>query len=224
MFKRKKFKYSDLPPGDRIRKLMEEYVAPELSKIGFKLLKSKLTLKRKIGNFTQEIHISKSDRNFGNTVVCFWAILSVNSNFYVKWHEKTYGIKPINEIIDAWYDNHIETWKSKYRSGTKYDLTQFDNVKLMNDLTKNILNIGVPLLNEVANWESAADYLLKHQKFGSISKIFDAYILANKKEKAIQSLHIAEEFFKTYEDVPEERLTEIKIRKDYLQALNTNFS
>ena len=217
MFKRKKFKYSDLKPGDRIRKLVEEYVEPELSAIGFKLLKSELTFKRKIGNFTQEIYFAKNQRNFGNTVVSFWTILSVKSNFYVKWHEKTYGFKPMNEFIDSWYDNHIKTWNSEYWNGGQYDLTKFDNVKLMNDLTKNILNIGIPLLNEASDWETAADYQVRNQKFGFISKIFDFYVIADKKQKAIEALQFAEDFFKSLEDVPEERFEEIKVKKDYLQ-------
>ena len=54
-----------------------------------------------------------------------------------------------------------------------------DNIKLMNDLTKNILNIGIPLLNEASDWETAADYQVRNQKFGFISKIFDFYRLKN---------------------------------------------
>lgn len=217
MFKRKRIKYADLKPGDRIRKLVEEYVEPELSKIGFKLLKSKLTFKRKVGEFTQEIYFAKNQRNFGDTVVSFWTILSVESNFYVKWHEDTYGFKPMNEFICSWYDSHIETWNSEFWNGEQYDLTEFDNDKLMVDLTKNILNIGIPLLNKVSDWESAADYQMSNQRFGFISKIFDFYVLADKKEKAIESLKMAEEYFKSVADVPKERFEEIKIKKSLVQ-------
>ena len=213
MFNRKKFKFTELPPGDRIRKLIEEFVEPELSKIGFKLLKSELTFKRKIGDFTQEIYFAKNQRNFGNTIVCFWTILSVKANYYVNWHEKTYGFKPMNEIVESWYDNHIKTWNSAYWNGGQYDLAQFDNVKLMDDLTKNILTIGIPLLDKVSDWEKAADDLMERQRFGFISKIFDFYILAGKKEKAMESLNTVENYFNNVEDVPTERFDEIKLRK-----------
>lgn len=219
MFNRKKFKYTDLPPCDRIRKLIEEFVEPELAKLGFKLLKSELTFKRKVGEFTQEIYFAKNQRNSGNTVVSFWTILSVKSNFYVKWHEKTYGFKPMNEFVDSWYDNHIKTWNTEYWNGGQYDLTTFDNVKLMTDLTKNILNIGIPILNKISDWESAADYLFKEERWMHAAKIFDFYIISNQRNKAIESQNTIEKYFKTLaiKDVPKERFEEIKIRKDYLQ-------
>jgi len=212
-------KYLELKPGDRIRKLIEEFVQPGLMPLGFKLLTSELTFKRKIGNFTQEIYFAKNQRNFGNTIVCFWTILSVKSNYYVKWHEKTYGLKPMNEFVESWYDNHIKNWNSEYWNSGQYDLTEFDNVKLMNDLTKNILTIGIPLLDKVSDWENAADDLMERQRFGFISKIFDFYILAGKKKKAIESLKIVEEYFNSVDNVPKERLEEIERRKDYLQHL-----
>ena len=213
----KKMKYAQLKPGERIRKLIEEFVQPELTQLGFKLLKSELTFKRKIGDFTQEIYFAKNQRNFGNTIVCFWSILSVKSNYYVKWHEKTYGFKPMNEFVASWYDNHIKNWNTDYWNDGQYDLTKFDNVKLMSDLTKNILTIGIPLLDKVSGWESAADNLMERQRFGFISKIFDFYILARKENKAIECLKIVEDYFKTVDDVPEERFEEIKQKKDYLQ-------
>ncbi|MFC4721771.1 hypothetical protein ACFO5O_05540 [Geojedonia litorea] len=206
-------KYAELKPGDRIRKLVEEFVQPELTSLGFKLLKSELTFKRKIGDFTQEIYFAKNQRNFGNTIVCFWTILSVKSNYYVKWHEKKYGFKPMNEFVESWYDNHIKTWNTDFWNGGHYDLTEFDNVKLMNDLTKNILTIGLPLLDKVSDWEGAADSLMERQRFGFISKIFDFYILAGKEEKAIESLKTAEDYFNSVEDVPSERFEEIKLKK-----------
>ncbi|WP_139181065.1 hypothetical protein [Winogradskyella thalassocola] len=206
-------KYAELKPGDRIRKLVEEFVQPELTSLGFKLLKSELTFKRKIGDFTQEIYFAKNQRNFGNTIVCFWTILSVKSNYYVKWHEKKYGFKPMNEFVESWYDNHIKTWNTDFWNAGHYDLTEFDNIKLMNDLTKNILTIGLPILDKVSDWEGAADSLMERQRFGFISKIFDFYILAGKEEKAIESLKTAEDYFNSVEDVPSERFEEIKLKK-----------
>lgn len=217
MFKRRKFKYTDLKPGDRIRKLIEEYVEPEMSKHGFKLLKSELTFKRKINDFTQEIYFAKNQRNFGSSIVKFWTIISVKSNFYVKWHEKTFGFKPMNEFVNSWYDSHISSWSSKYRNGGHYDLAKYDNIKLMNELNRNILEIGVPMLNEVSDWEQAANNLMTNKQYGFISKVFDFYLLAGKKNKAIESISLVEEYFNSIQDAPIERFEEIKIRKDYLQ-------
>ena len=219
MFNRKKFKYTDLPPGDRIRKLLEEFVEPELTKLGFKLLKSELTFKRKIGEFTQEIHFSKNRWNFGSSVVSFWTILSVKSKFYVKWHEETYGVKPMNDFIDSWYDSHIKTWNSEFWDGDQYDLTKFDNVQLMTDLKNNIMNIGIPILNTVSDWKSGADYLFEKERWMHAAKIFDFYIISNEPKKAIETQKVIEKYFNELdsENVPKERFEEIKIRKDYLQ-------
>ncbi len=218
MSERKRMKYIYLKPGERIRRLIEEFVEPEMAKLGFKLLKSKLIFKRKKGGFTQEIYFAKNQRNFGNVVVSFWAILSITSNFYVKWHEKTYGFKPLNNYVESWYDSHIKDWESAYRNVTQYDLTKYDNVELMEDLTKNLLNIGVPLLNEVSDWEGAANYLMSKERYGFIAKIFDFYLLADKKDKGIEALQIAENYFKSVDidDVPQERFEEIKIRREHL--------
>ena len=217
-------KYANLKPSDRIRKLIEEFIEPNLSEHGFKLLKSKLTFKRTKGNFTQEIHISKNRWNIGDSVVSFWTVLFVKSNFYVKWHTETYGFKPMNEIIDSWYDNDIKEWNSEYWDGGQYDLTQFDNIDLMNDFNKNILNVGIPLLDKTSDWESAADYLMEKEHYGSISKIFDFYIIANKKEKAVNSLETAERYFQNVGDVPQERFKEIELKKDYLQQRITKIA
>ena len=216
MFGRKKFKYTDLPPGDRIRKLVEEYLQEFLENKGFKLLKSELTFKRKIGDFTQEIYFPKSRHNFGKTNVDFWIILSVNSRTYVKWHKKQYGFEPINDFVHSWYNKHIDEWKTEFRE-VHYDLAKFDNAKLMEDIKRNLENIGIPLLEKVSDWEKASDYMVQREEFAYIAKIFDFYIIANRIDKAIESLSLAENCYKKYENVPNERFEEIKLRKDYLQ-------
>lgn len=218
MNNKKKFKYEDLKPGDRIRRLIEEFVAPEISKIGFKLLKSELTFKRKVGDFTQEIYFAKNRRNFGSIVVSFWTILSVKSNFYTKWHEKTYGFKPMNNFVGSSYDSHLNKWNADYWDGYQYDLTKFDTIELMNDLTKNILTVGIPYLNKISDWESAADYFFNEEIWMHAAKIFDFYIIANQPNKAVETQKIIESYFKELDpiDVPKKRFEEIKIRKDYL--------
>ena len=58
---------------------------------------------------------------------------------------------------------------------------------------------------------------MEKQHFGFISKIFDFCILAGKKEKAIESLKTAEDYFNSIGEVPKERFEEIERKKDYLQ-------
>ncbi|KAB1154244.1 hypothetical protein F7018_14830 [Tenacibaculum aiptasiae] len=89
----------------------------------------------------------------------------------------------------------------------------------MTDLTKNILNIGIPILNKISDWESAADYLFKEQRWMDAAKIFDFYIISNQPKKAMKTQNIIEKYFNELDinNVPKERFEEIKIRKDYLQ-------
>lgn len=214
MFKRKRLLYRDLKPGDRIRKLVEEYIEPEMSKHGFMLLKSDLTFKRKIDGFTQEIHIAKHQRNVGSTHVKFWVIISVKSTLYAKWHEKSYGVKPLNDIVNSWYDNQLTSWSIKYKKAGHYDLVKFDNVKLMMELTKNITEVGIPMVNDISDWEKAADYIMREKQYGDFSKAFDFYVLAGRANKAHESISFVEGHFESIKNVPIERFEEIKLRKN----------
>ena len=122
----------------------------------------------------------------------------------------------MNDYIHSWYDKHINEWKTEFRE-VHYDLARFDNDKLMKDIKRNLENIGIPLLNEVTDWERASDYMISKDEFAYIAKIFDFYIIANKIDKATKSLILAEKCYANYENVPKERFEEIKLRKDYLQ-------
>jgi len=206
-------KYSDLVPGERIEKLVREYLQPDLVKLDFKPLKSELTFKRTKNDFVQEIHVTKSRMNYGKVNVNFWLIFSVRSHKYAKWHKRQYGYDPMNDFIISNYDSHFKSWKSKYRS-TQYDLAKFDNIHLMKDIRSKMLRIGIPILDEVSDWERAADYMVAREQFGYISKIFDFYVIADKIKEAKNSLTLAETCFSKIENVPEERFDEIKIRKN----------
>src|SRR6478736_469573 len=74
--------YEDLSPGDRIRKLFEDFIEKDLSEKRFKLLKSDICFKRKIGDFTQEISVSRSKWNSSNTVVNFWINICIKADNY----------------------------------------------------------------------------------------------------------------------------------------------
>ena len=95
---------------------------------------------------------------------------------------------------------------------------QFDTIELMNDLTKNILTVGIPYLNKISDWESAADYFFNEGLWRHAAKIFDFYILVDQPYMAEETQKIIENYFKELDpnDVPSKRFEEIKIRKDYL--------
>ena len=73
--------YAELPPGERIANLFEEKVEPVLSLHGYKYVKSRVFFKRKVGQLTHEISVSKSKWNKGDKVCCFWLVFS-SFNFF----------------------------------------------------------------------------------------------------------------------------------------------
>jgi len=84
-----KILYPELKSGDRIYKIIQEYIFPDLKKIGFKLTKSPLAITRKVGEYEQTIYFRKNKNNFNNEVVAFFPGFQVTSKGYVKWCKNT---------------------------------------------------------------------------------------------------------------------------------------
>jgi hypothetical protein len=94
--------YSNLKPGERIDKLLVEYLSPFLEPIGFNYLKSKRAFFKKNEFF--DFHISWIGRKFneGNRIVKFDIFLSCHSPKYRNWETEFYELeKNYNNAIDG---------------------------------------------------------------------------------------------------------------------------
>ena len=219
MFRSNRLKYTNLPPAQRIRKLAAECMEPDLNALGFQLLKSDITFKRKKEGFSQEIHFSLNNRNSGSSMVDFWLILSVRSSFYAKWHLDTYHQEAMNDSINSWDSiNHTEL-ETRYSKLGHYDLTRHDNVKLMASIREMLMQGGIELLDRSSDWQGAADQLMEEKKYGAVAKIFDFHVLSGNIERAADSLQFIEDHYRKLDQIPEKRFEEIRIRRAYLQSL-----
>lgn len=186
--------YEDLSPGDRIRKLFEDFVEKELSEKGFKLLKSDICFKRKVGDFTQEISVSRSKWNSSNIVVNFWINICVKADAYSKWHKLRYGAEEPNHYVRCYYHYWLQEWKKKF-TYYKYDLAKQDNVEVFNEIKENLLSIGLQILDNYSDYERAADLLLQERQYGFATKIIDFYLLAGNNKKAQSAYEFLYKYF-----------------------------
>lgn len=191
--------YQNLPPGDRIQKLFEEKIEQPLSEYGFRFVKSKNIFKRTVGDFTQEIIISKSKWNKADEVCSFWLVFGIIANTYNEWHTKRYGIYPLNNGVHGFYHNHLKNWKTEYKLG-KYDLSKQDNNKVFNEIKMNIVDLVLPIFDKYADYEKAADTLMENKEYWWGAKIFDYYLISGNPDKAKAALMKSKEFFDNESD------------------------
>lgn len=179
-----KYLFVDLKPGERIYKVIHEYIYPELEKIGFKMSKSPLIIKRKVDEFEQEIYFQKRSLNHANQIVAFRPHLNVTSKFYSKWYFQKYGVTRMNEYIMGSPADYVPGWDKKYLDNCWYDLAVHHNLEIVELLKMNIITKGLPYLNTFSNKQSAIDFILNSNSFYyTAPMLFDfAFMLGDKKQ------------------------------------------
>lgn len=185
MIKHDKCLFPDLNPGGRIHRIIETYIFPDLEKIGFKMSKSSLTIKRKVGDFEQEIYFAKNKRNQGNELVSFDPHLSVKSKAYVKWHKNKYGTEPMNEYILRTRAHYIPNWNHTYFESWWYDLVEHDNNDIVKALNDNINKNGLPYLNTLSDRQSTINFIMgQNSYYYKAPMLFDFAFMLNDKMQA----------------------------------------
>lgn len=181
----KTFLYPELKSGDRIYKIIQEYIFPDLEKIGFKLSKSPLAITRKVGEYEQTIYFSKNKNNYNNEVVAFFPQFQVTSKAYVKWCKDRYGVEPINENIMISSPDYITNWNHDYFFGGYYNFAKDDNVAIVKAIKENIDKIGLPYLDTFCDNQSAINYILEsNREFHLAPMLFDFAVMLGDKLQA----------------------------------------
>lgn len=184
----KTFLYSDLKPGDRIYKIIEEYIYPDLKNKGFKLKKSPLSLTRTLGQFGHTIHFQKDKRNSDNFKAAFDISFGVTFTSYKKWHQKRYDKLTINEVFAGESGRYIENWSNDFTSSFWYDLAQTDNIKIINVLKNNINNYGLKYLDSYSDFQTSIDTLKGKNIFYQTPLLYDFCVFLNDKKQASEIL------------------------------------
>ncbi|MUU79868.1 DUF4304 domain-containing protein [Winogradskyella endarachnes] len=191
-----------MKPRELITTNIVEYLSDPLSEIGFKFLKSSLSFKRKKGDFEQKINFQLNRYNQENVNAEFWALLGVESRTYSKWFEKEYGIKPVNNSLAGVSCWNIPNWKQVIINNQEQLHFELINEKernnVMTTLKENILNIGIPYLNDLSNWERSANRIIEKELGGRHSVACDFFLIENNKEKALWALEKGLEYWTKY--------------------------
>ena len=205
IFKKKKtieFLYSDLKPNDRIRKILTEFILPELEPIGFKLLKSELTFKRDIGDFQHTIYFQKTKWNSGNEVCKFMPHLAIKSNSLKKYYAKN-GSKVSGDLtIHNRQAEYLECWNKEMLENGWYDLVNYDNNKVVESLRDNLLNCGMEFFKHSESETGIVDYIMSRNSYYYLTpSLFDICKMYNDKEKAAKLLN----WFRDFQKNPEKK-------------------
>ncbi|WP_149205947.1 DUF4304 domain-containing protein [Flavobacterium johnsoniae] len=179
-----------MKPKDLITLSIEKTLLEPLTQIGFTFSKSTLTFKRKVNEFIQTIHFQSNRYNQENVSVEFWPSFGVSSKKYSQWHENEFGESPLNDSVGGAMGWNINDWKLPMSNGKSQLHFQIVNEKqrenVLTLLKNNILNIGIPFLDNLSNWESAAYKIVEADWFHH--KACDFFLIAGNKEKALWAL------------------------------------
>jgi hypothetical protein len=220
LFKSKKYIFSDLKPADRIHKVIETYIFPDLEKIGFKMSKSPLTLTRKVGDFKQEIYFSKNKWNNGNNVVSFDLYFGVTSSKYVKWHNIKYGSQLLNDSILGSNAYSIPNWSHEYFKDRWYDLAKDDNMEIIKYLKSNIEKIGLPYLELLSDKQSVIDFIIgQNSYYYTAPMLFDFAFMLNDRSQAEKILTWFNDYKNNSDSIfKAQTLKDVEIRQEILNT------
>lgn len=158
--------------------------------MGFKFSKSTLTFKRKMNGFVQIINFQLNRYNEEHVCAEFWTSFGVSSKIYSKWHKNEFGEEPINDSLGGAMDWNIKGWEFPIIDNKRelhfqiIDENERENVLTV--LKQNFLNIGIPYLDKLSNWENAAYALVENEC--SHYKASDFFLIAGNRDQALWAL------------------------------------
>jgi len=218
IFKNQETLFPELKPGERIYKVIEKFIYPDLEEIGFKLIKSSPSMTRKVDDFKQEIWFAKNKWNSGNKVVSFDPHFSVRSSFYVRWHKKKYQIEPVNDLILGTRAHYVPNWNHDYFQQWWYDLAVDNNRGIVKALKLNIEQHGLPYLNTLSDKRSAIKFIMDNSFYYKAPMIFDFALMLEDKTLAQKIMKWFDDFFQSTEKEFNERtLEDISIRNNLIK-------
>ncbi len=222
-FLKPKREFGEFVNKERFEKILEKYIVPKLTELGFnwtkeryfseeeiKIIKSvsthikspdKLftghTFERERGEMLDSITI-KRDERAGRLL--FSAEWSIGYLPYEAWHLKKFDEEPYTYGIHSWFDDDNKQIDSKYRKEyrgiTKYDLSRYTTSNVMEHFLEQTLTIFLPQLER---YNSIQDLIVLLESLNEpylYEVMFDFYMINNEAEKAGRTLKWAEDNLK----------------------------
>lgn len=179
-----------MKPRELITTNIEMTLLEPLAQMGFTFSKSLLTFKRKINGFVQTIYFQLNRYNEADVCAEFWTSFGVSSKIYSKWHKDEFGEEPINDSLVGVMDWNINGWEfpiiDKKRELHFQIIDENEREKVLTVLKQNFLNIGIPYLDKLSNWENAAYALVENEC--SHYKACDFFLIAGNRDQALWAL------------------------------------
>lgn len=214
--------FPELKPGDRIRKIIETYIYPDLEPLGFRMQKSTLSITRKVGDLKHEIYFPKSKWNAGNEVVIFEIRYSVFFPKYLSWHLKTYQKNALNDGVSFSYNYIINDYFGAYYN-YGFNLAEHDNRAIVTLLKSFILEHIMPYFERKTLKNSVLDTLESNKYYWLYPKLFDFARIENDLPLAKRVLDTFDVFIQNEkEDFPQDVIEDIELRKKWLLSVTNN--
>lgn len=179
-----------MKPRELITTNIEMTLLEPLIQIGFAFSKSTLTFRRKTNGFVQTINFQLNRYNQEHVCAEFWTSFSVSSKLYLKWHKDEFGVEPIDNSLGGAMDWNIKDWEFPIIDNKRelhfqiIDENERDNVLTV--LKKNFLNVGIPYLDRLSDWENLANEIVESECFHY--KACDFFLIAGNRDKALWAL------------------------------------
>ncbi len=183
-----KLYFSELKPNERILKILEDFLNPFLEKHNFKFSKSQKQFKRKNGFFENHISFYSNRHNDGISIVEFQIYITIHSPEYYKWEKKYYNLSeksPENVICGNLFFG-FDNWTLNFADEIWYNLAEFDNEKLVNEILYNIENSSFPYFEKYNSLSNGIIELTKDVNEGNFNKIFDFLLIEDENKKAVE--------------------------------------
>jgi hypothetical protein len=144
-------------PKDILIKAINEYLLERIESLGFKFNESQLKIKRKRGDFSQEIWFRGSKNNMGFEIVDFEYQFVITHSKYKKLlkdlGEKIYSS---SSIIQG-NNEALKLWDRSKQIGFGYDFVKMSHKEIMDDIYKNLMTAGIPYFNANDSEEKIAN-------------------------------------------------------------------
>jgi hypothetical protein len=243
-FLKPKLEFNELPNQERLHKIVEKYLVPTLSKLGFEwtkeqpfdahsieLVQAEVAVplspdqlfhnqyfERNRGGMVDQIIISRDKFEERLVFHCEWEISYLP---YEKWHLKKYREEPYWNSICVWSDldetKTIKKYQKKFQGYNAYDLSRFPANKVMPFFLEQLISICIPQLEQCNSISDAIILLESRNGTDLYPAMFDFCMMDKQYKKAGSILHWAEKNF-MHEDPSWKPDQEFNMRLKLLKA------
>lgn len=220
LFKKKTFFYSDLPPEERIYRIVNEYIFPAIQAEGFEMNRKPLEIRRRRGIFEHKINFRKNKYNRTGEMASVEPYLIVEVKGYKKWYKDTYGKKDDefdSGVVAGRPLRHIPGFSNKYTERGFFDFAEIDNVELTQLLRVSFKEHIVPYLDKYDSIPDVIELLIEKGNFRFFPMMFDLALMIKDTSKLGAIVMLFDDVMKSKE-IGDITKAEMEFRKTYLKT------